>query len=430
MIRPIRTHFFNAIWLYTAGALLVLGMIIGQPAISLLAAAVFITAGLTWLWTRQALVGLEFDRYLSNTRAFRGETLTVTFKLENTGWLPLAWVEVDEHISDRVRPKQLAGMPSDRIGSTIVRHATPLRWKQRVTWTVELECDERGVHDIGPTSLRSGDPFGFFTRQKLIERMRSFLVYPDVVPLKEMQFPPNFPFGVRRVRQHLLTDPLHTIGVRDYAPDDSIRHMHWKASARLQSPQVKVFEPTVELQTGLFLNLDTFERYWEGMDSVRVESAIITAASIASDLLNKRALVGLSANAVMTGSDQNLRIPPGRGPRQLESILEGLARLSPMAVSNFPRLLTSGARRYPAGSTIVVIACIMTAPLEIALQTLIENAQRVVLVRVGEIPVPNLPRLHVVTVPEDLSWQRRTSRHRYARTIRTGVLGDDSQAFR
>lgn len=425
MINPIRSHFFNSIWFYAAGALLVAGMIVGQPAISLLAAAVFLTAGLSWIWTRYALSELHFDRYLSNNRAFRGEVITLTFKLENNGWLPLAWVDIDEHVSDRVRPVGLPGLPSDRIGSTVVRHATPLRWKQRVTWTVDIDCMERGLHMIGPASISSGDPFGFFTRQLTIDDIRSFLVYPDVVPLEEMGFPPDFPFGTRRVRQHMLTDPLHIIGVRDYAPDDSIRHMHWKATARLQSPQVKVFEPTVDLQVGLFLDLDTFERYWEGMDSVRIETAIVVAASIASRLLNGREMLGLSANAVMTGSDQNLRIPPGRGPRQLETVLEGLARLSPMAVSNFPRLLSTEARGYPAGSTIVVIACIMTPPLEVALQTVIENGQRVVLIRVGDFSVPELPRLQVVTVPEELAHAQRSRHHRYARTVRTGVITRD-----
>ena len=422
MTRPIRSHFFNAIWLYSAGGLLLIGMVISQPAISLLAATVFATAGASWLWTRQANAGLHYDRRLSETRAFRGEHLTVTFKLENRSWLPLAWVEVDEHVSDRVRPRDVSQLPSDRVGATTIRHSTPLRWKQRVTWTVNLECQERGAHLLGPSSIRSGDPFGFFTRQATIDAVTPFLVYPDIVPLQEMSFPPDFPFGSRRVPQHLLTDPVHVIGVRDYAPDDSTRHIHWKASARLQQPQVKVFEPTVELQLGLFLNLDTFERYWEGMDSVRAESAIIAAASIASRTLEQRALLGLSANAVMTGSDQNLRIPPGRGARQLESVLEGLARLSPMAVSNFPRLLTTEARRYPAGSTIVVIACIMTDALEIALQTLLENGQRVVLIRVGEVRVPDLSRLEIITVPDNLSERNRTARHRYARTIRSGAM--------
>ncbi len=423
--RPIRSHFFNPVWLYSAGGLLVVGMIIGQPAISLLASAVFVTAGTTWLWTRHSLDGLVYSRRLSENRAFRGEILTMTFQLENRSWLPLAWVEIDEHISDRVRPLETQALPSDRVATTAVRHATPLRWKQRVTWSVDLQCQERGAHMAGPTSIRSGDPFGFFTRQMNIEDRTSFLVYPEVVSLPESDFPPDYPFGSQRVRTHLLTDPIRLIGVRPYAPDDSTRYIHWKASARLQEPQVKIFEPTIALQAGLFLSLDTFERYWEGMDSVRAESAIIAAASLASALLESRYTVGLYVNAVITGSDQTLRIPPGRGPRQLETILEGLARLSPMSSTNFPRMLTSEARSLPAGSTVAIIACLMTEPLEVAILSLLDDGHRVVLVRVGDIAVPDTPKLHVYTVGEQLSEHRDGARHRYARLVRAGALAHD-----
>jgi uncharacterized protein (DUF58 family) len=419
--RPIRSHFFNAVWLYLAGAFLLLGMIVQQPPITLLGASVFVMSGLSWAWTRYALNGLRYSRRLSNTRAFRGEILTVTFQLENRSWLPLAWIDIEEHVSDRIRPLNKDALPSEQVSSTAIRHATPLRWRQRVSWSVDLECQERGSHFVGPTTIRSGDPFGFFTTYMTVQRRDYFLVYPEIVSLTEIGFPPDHPFGANRVPQHLLTDPVRTIGVRDYAPDDSIRHIHWKASAKLQDLQVKVFEPTVDLQLALFLSLDTFERYWEGLDSVRAESAIVAAASLASDALRRKSLVGLNVNAVITGSDQTLRIAPGRGPRQLETILSGLARLSPMASTNFPRLLSTEARRIPSGSTIVVISCLMTDPLAAALETVIDDGHTVTLVRVGEFEIPNVRSLHVETVPARLAGMGRPVRHRYARLIHAGV---------
>lgn len=422
MSRPIRSHFFNPVWLYAAGAFLLVGMLIRQPAITLLAASVFVTAGVSWLWARKSLDGIHFSRHLSESRAFRGEVLTLTFRLENRSWLPLATIEIEEHVSDRIRPLDKDELPSERVAATAIKHATPLRWKQRVTWSVDLHCQERGAHFVGPTTIRAGDPFGFFTRQIMIEHRDDFLVYPEIVPITDLGLPPDHPFGVQRIPNQVLTDPVRVIGVRDYAPDDSLRYIHWKATARLGEPQTKVFEPTVDLQVGLFVSLDTFERYWEGMDSIRTESAIIAAASLASDALNRRATVGIQVNAMVAGSDQSLRIRPGRGPRQLERILEGLARLSPMAATNFPRLLTSEVRRLPLGSTVVVIACIMTEPLEAALRTVVEDGYRVMLVRVGDVAVPDLYGLRVASVPARLSTHGQSTRPRYARLINGSAL--------
>jgi uncharacterized protein (DUF58 family) len=308
-----------------------------------------------------------------------------------------------------------------------VRHTTPLRWKQRVRWSIDLECQERGSHFVGPVRLRSGDPFGFFTNEVTIERRDRFLVYPEVVRLPEFSFPPDHPYGGQRVPHHLLTDPARVIGVRDYAPDDSTRHIHWKASARLQKLQVKVFEPTVSLRLGIFLSLDTFERYWEGMDSVRAESAITVAASLAAQALEKKSMVGVYVNGVVADSDQTLRIAPGRGPRQLESILEGLARLSPLATTNFVRLLLDYGRRFPDGSTIVVVSCLMTDMLADALRTLQDDGHRVVLVTVGSVETGDLFPIHVERIPLGLTEAARPRRRRYARLVNaaSSATGED-----
>jgi uncharacterized protein (DUF58 family) len=417
----IRSHFFNSLWLYAAGFFLLLGMIARQPGITILALSVFVICGVSWLWTLFSLNGVSFDRRLSAHRIFRGETITATFRLENRSWLPLAWVDVHEFVSDRVRPLDKDILPSTQVASTMIRHGTPLRWHERVSWSVDLECPERGSFTLGPATVQAGDPFGFFTRQARIEQRHHFLVYPEILPLGDLGFPEFHPYGVQRAQFYPLTDPSRVIGVRDYSPDDSFRHIHWKATARAQEVQVKVFEPTVTLQLGIFLNLDTFERYWEGMDSTRAESAIVTAASIGADALERRALAGLYANGVVSGSDQTLTVPPGRGPQQLIRILEGLARLSPLAATNFPRLLHEQARRFPWGSTIVVVSSLMTDPLEGVLGILVEEGRHVVLVRVGDVRTPAVRNLTIRSVSGRLVVTDRAQRRRYARLINAGA---------
>jgi uncharacterized protein (DUF58 family) len=256
----IRSHFFSAPWIYGAGALLLLGIVLQQRSLALLGGAVLLTFGANWAWTRYALNGIKVHRTLSDTRCFRGERILVRFEVENTSLLPLAWIRIEEQLSDRVRPVNTSLRPSDEVSASVIRHTTTLGFNQRVEWHVELDCQERGPHFVGPTTLSTGDPFGFFTTQMVTGERTRFLVYPEVVRLPQLEIPPDHPFGDNRVPYHLLTDPVRVIGVRQYAPDDPIRHIHWKASARLGDLQVKVFEPTVSAQFGIFLCLDTFER--------------------------------------------------------------------------------------------------------------------------------------------------------------------------
>ncbi len=338
----VRSYFFNAIWFYGSAVLLLLGMALRQPALSILAFLTLLTAGSSKIWSRHALDNVTYRRHLSNTRVFRGESVEMTAELVNHKWLPLPWIEVEDQVSDRIRLHDTETLPSNRPGTTVLRLTTSVRWFERVTWSFRLDCPHRGAFFIGPLSLRSGDLFGFFSEQQRFQNVDRILVYPHILPLEDLGLPPRHPLGDSRALHQIIADPTRTVGVREYRPEDSFRFIHWKASAKLREMQVKVFEPTVSLQLGIFLNLDTFERPWEGIDYTRAESAITAAASLANHSIQERYLVGIYANGVMAGSDQSLHIRPSLGPDQLPTVLEGLAEAD---TAGRDQLSTAAARR-------------------------------------------------------------------------------------
>lgn len=399
-LQRLRSNFFNGVWLYGSVALLLLGMALNQPALSTLALLLLVTAGASFLWGHQALNRLGYERQLSANRVFRGESLRLTARLINDKWLPLPWIEVEDQVSDRLRVRQQESLPSSRPGVTVLRTLTSAGPFEQVSWSFQIDCPQRGSFPFGPVTIRSGDLFGFFSRREQMASEERVLVYPRVVPLQALGLPARFPFGATRAQQHLLSDPLRTIGIREYRPEDSFRHIHWKASARLQAPQVKVFEPTVTVHLGIFLNITTHEHYWEGVDVEHAETAISAAASLATYGIENQYLVGVYANGVLAGSDQMLRVYPGLGTNQLTAMMEGLARLTTMSASSFPGLLLDEARRFPWGSTIIVITALMTGALSEALASVLRGGQRVLLLRIGEIEVPALEGLTVYTMPE------------------------------
>uniref|UniRef100_A0A831X773 DUF58 domain-containing protein n=1 Tax=Thermorudis peleae TaxID=1382356 RepID=A0A831X773_9BACT len=417
---PVESRFFSALWFYGAGILLVAGVLAGQPALSLLSTAVLAAAVVGWLWARSSLDQVELAISLSESRVFPDESVVLAVSLVNRSWRPVPWLDLTLQISDRLRVRDFEVVPSSWYGMNALHLTTALRWYERVRLTFTLDCPERGAFVVGPAELRAGDLFGFFARSERRAVSQPLLVYPRRVPLGELGLPARYPFGETRLQRYLLTDPTRPIGVRDYHPEDSFRTIHWKATARAQRIQVKVFEPTAAVQVGIFLNLDTFERYWEGMDYVRAESAIVAAASLATDGLARRWLVGIYANGVLSGSDQPLRIRPGRGPRQAEAVLEGLAKLTPLAASSFPRLLREEARQFPWGSTIVVISALMTDSLEAVLTRLLDEGRQVMLLQIGDYDTPALPGLYVHRLPENLLGPQWAGRHRYVFAVDGG----------
>lgn len=393
--------FFNAIWLYGAAALLVLGMATGRPAVTVLATLVLLTAGASWLWARLSLLGLSYNRALSNERVFQGETVELRLELVNRKPLPLAWLSVEDELSDRLEVLDRRVTPSEHAGRACLPYVTSLRPYELVRWSATLRCPRRGLFTIGPATLRSGDVFGFARRERRIGAEATVLVYPRLLALPELGIPPRQLFGLDRTARALLADPLRTIGVRDYRIEDSFRHVHWKATAKHQRPQVRVFEPATVRQLGVFVNLDTFQHYWEGLDTARSEAAISVTASLASHAIGERYAVGVFANGLVGGSDQVLRVPAGSGPWQLTRILEGLARLSVFATQDFPKLLHQQTLRFPYGSTLVVVTPVMTPPLAAVLTSLAARRRRVVLIGIDDFEAPPVRGQLFFRVPDE-----------------------------
>lgn len=380
--------FFTAIWLYGSLALLLYGMAFRQPAASVLATLLLLTAGISWLWSRYSLHAVSYTRHLSATRVFRDETITLRLELVNRKLLPLAWIEVEDDLADRLIATDRQTSPTTDPAISILPYLTSLRPYERVAWSATVRCPQRGVYSIGPTTLRSGDTFGFHRRQERLAGRETVIVYPRVVPLPDLGIPPRGAFGDTRSRRALIVDPQRTVGTRDYHPEDSFRHIHWKATARAGALQVRVFEPTTITQLGIFLDLDTPNQAWRALDSVDFEPIVSIGASLASHAIAEGRAVGLYSNRLVGGSNRPLRVPPASGVTQLTKVLESLAKLSPFATSEFAKHLRAETLNFPWGSTIIIVTGSMTPVLAATLEALRGAGQRLVLVATAPLTPP------------------------------------------
>jgi len=340
---------------------------------------------------------------LDADRVFPGDTAELTIEIVNDKPLPVPWVTIDEVMSDGLRLGDRANAPSGVSGRRTFQLRTRLGPYERVTWRIPVDCPVRGLHAIGPATIRAGDPLGFFSNRLEAGETDAIIVYPRVEPLSHLQLPSRHAIADVRVPQQLFVDPLRVIGIRDYRPEDPFKAIHWKASARQGSLQVRIAEPTTTMQLAIFANIDTFNRYWEGIDIGASERVIDLAASLAIWALDHRYVVSVASNGILAGSDQHLRVPARRGSEQRLRVLEGLAKISPFSSMPFMASLKVGSGRLAPGSTVVVITSILPDGLTARLQALIAAGQRAVLIPVGDCPVPALRGLIVRRVPEGSS---------------------------
>jgi uncharacterized protein (DUF58 family) len=264
-----------------------------------------------------------------------------------------------------------------------LRNIFPINMYHRVKRRFPMRCIQRGAFIFGPTSIRSGDLFGFFRREMIIDKLDYLLVYPRLVPLEKLGIPSRQLFGDIRLKRHLFQDPVLTAGVREYVSGDSLKRIHWKSTARIGRLQTKVYEPTTTVDISLFLDVRTLRAPLWGSIYQLQELGIIAAASISQEALQAGFRVGLHVNQITRFSQGLLKVPHSGHPDQLQHILEALAQVHQVDTIPMAKYIRQEASRLPWGSTLLVVAAQPADDLLATLLDLQRLGRSVALVRIG-----------------------------------------------
>ena len=381
---------FGAATMGLLGALLILSFLTRQPPLFLLTLALLLATGLSRLWERYCLVGLGYRRSFSKRVAEFGDTVDLEIEVVNRKLLPLAWLEVEDELPRALAPARGKVTASHRAGRSILRNLLALRPFERVRRHYPIVCMTRGEHVFGPARLRTGDLFGFITRESDPETVDTLVVYPRVVPITSLGLPAHQPLGNLKVASWLFEDPSRLAGVREYRPRDSLRRIHWAASARSQRLQVKIYEPTTTHRFVIFLNLHTTADWWGfSYDSDALELAITAAASLATWALAEGYQVGVETNGMHRYGSRFVRVPSAGDPEHASRILDALGRLQPFAVHAFATTIQEGARRLPYGATVVAVTAALTPEMTAELIALRRRGYPVAAVLTGPAAAPD-----------------------------------------
>lgn len=353
----------------------------GQIVVATVLGLVLAAAGFSRLWSHFSLVGVSCERFLSEQRAFPGEYIELKLQLFNRKLLPLPWIQVDDEMPLGFSPDILPA-PENRLGFGFLSKAAAIPWYSKVSWKSQLYCRKRGYYKLGPAKIISGDIFGFYPRSVTEPLIDYIIVYPEIFPIEQLGIPSMYPLGNARAERPIFEDTTRIMGVRDYKPDDSLRRIHWKATARHQNLKVKVLEPTTTLDVVIFLAVDSFKD--DSSDNNDFEFGISTAASIAKYIIEKGSPVGLITNTRLADSGQPARILPGSNSLQLIAILESLAKVTHISSSPFEEFLNRERRNLPWGTTLIFILQEISQPLNVLFTNLKEAGYKLLIYQISE----------------------------------------------
>lgn len=300
-----------------------------------------LTAGL-W-WSNRSLAQVQSKRRFS-THAFLGEQIQIDLHVENKGWLPVPWLELRETL------------PVELVGPNSFQSVIYLGPRGEARFEYAVEARKRGYYPIGPLSVSTGDILGLRETLQGIVAAEHLVVYPKIIPFTSTNIPSYSPQGTLHHALPIFEDPTRVFGKRGYVSGDSLRRVDWKSSAATGQLQVKVFEPSIALETCIILNLNADDYYYRSrIDST--ELAIVIAASLANWIIEKKQMVGMVLNGrdPLAENSTSQIIPPRKGKRHLMRILESLARVENTDHSELVPLLQQQRYQLGWGTTLILI---------------------------------------------------------------------------
>ena len=325
------------------------------------------------LWTRLAVAGLQVKRHARLQKASAGDVFEEHFEIYNDSPFLSPNVEV-------INESRLPGAAGSRLLTRIGGH-------RLVTYLSRTYLTRRGRFLLGPTSLISGDPFGLFHASRHFPAQESLVVLPVIYELAAFPAAPGILPGGQAVRRKSAEVTPHAAGVREYAPGDPLKSIHWPTTARRGKWMVKEFDQDPQAEVWIFLDMEnnvhaakpyqppTFAAsqllYSRSHQFIlppsTLEYAISIAASLSHYFIEQKRAVGLAA----AGRAATI-IPAERGDRQEMKILETLAFLEDDGQLPLPALVAMQARQLDTGSSAIFI----TPSLRVELAAVVEDLQR------------------------------------------------------
>lgn len=296
---------------------------------------------------------LTVSRSFSKSKVFSGENVKYAISISNNKILPLMLLEVETEF-----PGQFL-IDDEKISQTALaktwlhKGILSLLWFQKVTRYYSMKCTARGYYRLPEVTLTTGDFLGINSFSTKVPSSCELVVYPDVYPLRRWAFARR-PMGEHSVRRWIIDDPLLVTGVREYTPGDPLNSIHWNTSARLGRLHVKLYDYTASHSVMVFLNMRTFDSYWEGIDQQLAEELITFCASFSNHLLTTGASLGIASNGHVPGNFQKI-IFPDSNKKQKEKIMDYLGRLSRYIDSDLKETALNCKKTLPYGTTVYFI---------------------------------------------------------------------------
>ncbi|GAA1968142.1 hypothetical protein GCM10009776_33960 [Microbacterium deminutum] len=166
-----------------------------------------------------------------------------------------------------------------------------LRGNERVVeLSYPVRGEKRGVHYLGPLSVRSTDPFGLARRSNVFGQRTAVTVAPAMVDLPPLIDYAGAAGGTLHTTTHQLGQGADNLVARPYVPGDSMRRIHWRATAHRDALMVRQEEQESTPEASVVIDRSALRWGAEAMsapgEDPGFEAAVVACVSVVARLVH------------------------------------------------------------------------------------------------------------------------------------------------
>jgi len=315
---------------------LVLGMLFGwvEWMVAGAASLLLLVAAIPFLFGARSY---DVDLTLTHERVVAGDDVAGEIMVRNDG-----------------HRLSLPGRIDIPVGAGLVEFGVPLlRPGHHISQPLEIPGMRRGIVTVGPATTVRSDPIGLLRREHAFEDVHEVFVHPRTVSL------PSTSAGLIRdlegnPTRRLVDSDMSFHAIREYAPGDSRRQIHWKSTAKTGRLMVRQYEESRRSRMAVVLGVAAHEY----ADADEFELAVSCAASLGlravHDARDVQIVVGSEIPRVVRGRLRAIRHIPSAAPRPMLDGFSGVDLLeSTMPVGDVCRLTSESGERLSIAFVVV-----------------------------------------------------------------------------
>lgn len=274
---------------------------------------------------------LVFENGKETTRLSVGEEAFLVFKLTQLSRIPVFKASI------HIRLENIVSGAGDTLATedgTDIEFIIPIQIgaKETVQIPLQVMAQKRGTTRVKSLELNVQNFFGFGSVKLKYTPfiLKEIIIHPVIVTVPQSeQLTAIRSYGDYPTHNSMFEEILAPIGTRDYVYSDSFQRIHWKASAKTQKLQTKVFEKTSHYSWTFIINLRVPNTPTYQLGIVKNYESIASNVAYLAQVAVKRGIqFELFLNLRMASHSAVYHLPLGSGINQLGKVLDSLSRVT------------------------------------------------------------------------------------------------------